>query len=116
MINLLSNAIKFTDKGSVTYGVSVADDGKQVEIYVRDTGIGISKEKQKIIFEPFRQAEMKTTRKFGGTGLGFLHYPAHRFRSGRRKTGERRKKGRDSIAELGSERTKENSRRRGQQN
>ena len=70
MINLLSNAIKFTDKGSVTYGVSVADDGKQVEIYVRDTGIGISKEKQKIIFEPFRQAEMKTTRKFGGTGLG----------------------------------------------
>ncbi len=70
LINLFSNAVKFTEEGSVTYGISIIEGENQVEIYVRDTGIGIPKEKQEIIFEPFRQAEMKTTRKFGGTGLG----------------------------------------------
>ncbi|MES2525434.1 MAG: response regulator [Bdellovibrionota bacterium] len=66
--NLLSNAIKFTAKGEVT--LSVIRNGHDVEFKVRDTGTGIAKEQQGIIFEAFRQADGTTNRKFGGTGLG----------------------------------------------
>ena len=73
VINLLGNAIKFTGHGEVVLG-AVAEahthDSLQVHFTVRDAGIGISKDKQKVIFEAFTQADGSTTRKFGGTGLG----------------------------------------------
>ncbi len=70
--NLLSNAIKFTEEGSVgikTYAVD-KEGKKYVAFEVNDTGIGISKEKVKVIFEAFHQGDGTTSRKFGGTGLG----------------------------------------------
>jgi CheY-like chemotaxis protein/signal transduction histidine kinase len=70
--NLLSNAIKFTDRGTVSLEMRPLknDKGECVEFAVRDTGIGIAAEHQQVIFEPFRQADGTTNRKFGGTGLG----------------------------------------------
>jgi CheY-like chemotaxis protein len=69
LINLISNAVKFTEEGYVEYGVSIGED-ETVSFYVKDTGIGIPEEKKEIIFEAFRQAEEKTTKKYGGAGLG----------------------------------------------
>jgi CheY-like chemotaxis protein/signal transduction histidine kinase len=66
--NLLSNALKFTERGEVA--LEIAPRGDAIEFAVRDTGIGIAEEHQRIIFEPFRQADGTTNRKFGGTGLG----------------------------------------------
>jgi signal transduction histidine kinase/DNA-binding response OmpR family regulator len=66
--NLLSNAHKFTEKGTVTLRASASQD--QLAFTVSDTGIGIAPEKQKIIFDPFFQADGTTARKYGGTGLG----------------------------------------------
>lgn len=69
--NLLSNAAKFTSKGSIT--LHIKNDPKQkgfVIFSVKDTGIGIPADKQKVIFEAFQQADGSTRRKFGGTGLG----------------------------------------------
>jgi HAMP domain-containing protein/signal transduction histidine kinase/CheY-like chemotaxis protein len=80
--NLLSNAFKFTEKGQVNMTIAPADkdvildDGeivpaeKMVAFAVKDTGIGIAKNKQNLIFEAFQQADGTTNRKFGGTGLG----------------------------------------------
>jgi len=71
--NLVHNAIKFTPIGSVQVSVVVIGQTvKQVtlKVQVKDTGIGISKEKQRIIFERFTQADSSTSRSFGGTGLG----------------------------------------------
>ncbi len=67
--NLLSNALKFTSKGAVTMEV-VARGDQSISFIVRDTGIGIPKEKQKLVFEAFQQADGSTRRKYGGTGLG----------------------------------------------
>lgn len=69
LINLLGNAVKFTDKGSVTLQIS-DEENKNLRFDVIDTGIGISKENVKIIFEEFRQLDGTTTRKYNGTGLG----------------------------------------------
>jgi CheY-like chemotaxis protein len=80
--NLLSNAFKFTERGRVTLRVEAVRRGwsTQMEslnrarsvlaVSVTDTGIGISPEKQQIIFEAFQQADGSTSRKYGGTGLG----------------------------------------------
>ncbi|WP_373521361.1 histidine kinase N-terminal 7TM domain-containing protein [Aquiflexum sp.] len=74
LINLLSNAAKFTPKGYIELainGKNIKDsDLYEVSFSVIDSGIGISKEKEKIIFEAFAQEDNSTTRKYGGTGLG----------------------------------------------
>ncbi|WAL60726.1 ATP-binding protein [Thermocoleostomius sinensis A174] len=69
LVNLLSNAIKFTDRGEITIDVRTKAPG-WVVITVRDTGIGIAPEKVRQIFEPFRQLDQTTTRRYAGTGLG----------------------------------------------
>jgi CheY-like chemotaxis protein len=68
--NLLSNALKFTMRGHVRLKVYVPPSVNKIAFAVEDTGIGIPKDKQQIIFEPFRQADGTTNRRFGGTGLG----------------------------------------------
>ncbi|MBF0097011.1 MAG: PAS domain S-box protein [Magnetococcales bacterium] len=69
ILNLVSNAIKFTAQGSVTIRMGLlAPQGCWIE--VQDTGIGIDPQMQEAIFQPFTQAEMSTSRRFGGTGLG----------------------------------------------
>ncbi|NOY68588.1 MAG: response regulator [Deltaproteobacteria bacterium] len=69
-INLLNNAIKFTDYGEVVLDVEHLDDPELLQFCVRDTGIGIPKEKQQLIFDSFSQVDTSVTRKYGGTGLG----------------------------------------------
>jgi len=69
--NLLSNAIKFTASGKVTLHIDREQSQRNRIVFeVRDTGIGIPKDKQHLIFEAFQQADGSTRRKFGGTGLG----------------------------------------------
>jgi two-component system sensor histidine kinase RpfC len=73
LVNLVGNAIKFTQKGKVELRVQADEQDEQqvvLRIQVTDTGIGISKEAQTRIFEPFRQEDERVTRRFGGTGLG----------------------------------------------
>jgi len=74
IVNLVGNSLKFTDKGEVSLRVftELGPDGSQSRLHfiVSDTGIGISEEKQKTIFEPFTQGDGSSTRKYGGTGLG----------------------------------------------
>ncbi|MCX8027837.1 MAG: ATP-binding protein [Thermodesulfovibrionales bacterium] len=73
LINLIGNAIKFTKEGSVSVDVKCIEktqDKCNIVFTVKDTGIGIPKEKQSAIFEPFVQVDGSTTRKYGGTGLG----------------------------------------------
>ena len=66
--NLVANALKFTEKGHVE--ITVSETRAQLEIAVKDSGIGISKEQIVHIFDEFRQAESSTSRRYGGTGLG----------------------------------------------
>lgn len=73
VINLVGNAIKFTEQGEVVLSVnleSLDENRVNLRFQVRDTGIGISKDKQDLIFESFSQADASTTRNYGGTGLG----------------------------------------------
>ncbi len=71
--NLADNAIKFTDTGVITIALrKVAQPGRQIaiEFAISDTGIGIPRDKQELIFQAFAQADGSTTRHYGGTGLG----------------------------------------------
>jgi signal transduction histidine kinase/CheY-like chemotaxis protein len=68
LINLIGNSLKFTDCGYVEFGYYLNDN--MLTFYIKDTGIGISFEKQKVIFDRFIQADDSLTRKFGGSGLG----------------------------------------------
>jgi two-component system, sensor histidine kinase and response regulator len=73
ILNLVGNAIKFTEKGEVVMKVELESrdgDDMALQFAISDTGIGIPPEKQKLIFEPFTQADTSTTRRYGGTGLG----------------------------------------------
>ncbi|MDJ0519180.1 MAG: ATP-binding protein [Trichodesmium sp. MO_231.B1] len=87
LTNLLSNAIKFTHIGEVILKVNAKDISPQnnqlenpeksdlvyeIEFSVKDTGIGIAKDKQQILFQSFTQVDTSTTRKYGGTGLGLF--------------------------------------------
>ena len=73
VLNLTGNAVKFTERGEVVVRVELKErdaDGLELHFTVKDTGIGIAREKQKVIFEPFTQADASMTRRFGGSGLG----------------------------------------------
>ncbi len=73
LVNLIGNAVKFTERGSVELTVSAdpSPEGRAtVHFFVRDTGIGISADRQKDIFSSFEQADGSLTRQYGGTGLG----------------------------------------------
>ena len=73
LVNLVSNAIKFTKEGEVVVSVKEelkTAEGISLQFTVKDTGMGIAKDKQQIIFDAFAQADGSMTRKFGGTGLG----------------------------------------------
>lgn len=69
-LNLIGNAIKFTSHGEVSLEVRLYGD--ELHFLVKDTGVGLTAEQQKLIFQPFQQADSSTTRRFGGTGLGLV--------------------------------------------
>ncbi len=79
LLNLLSNACKFTTNGTVSLSIQkeVIGGVNWVRFEVKDTGVGLSDEQARGLFEPFTQADSSTTRKFGGTGLGLAI--THRF-------------------------------------
>ncbi|MCH7988132.1 MAG: response regulator [Planctomycetes bacterium] len=74
LMNLVGNAVKFTESGEIELVVSLEDSANQaasaLRIDVKDTGIGIASDQLERVFEPFKQADMSMTRRFGGTGLG----------------------------------------------
>ncbi|MBN1625240.1 MAG: PAS domain-containing protein, partial [Deltaproteobacteria bacterium] len=70
LTNLVGNAIKFTHAGKVIIHVSPGDGKGLIRFSVRDTGIGIPRDKQELLFNKFTQVDASTTRKYGGTGLG----------------------------------------------
>lgn len=73
LVNLIDNAFKFTDRGRVTVSLDALQSSAEemlLRFVVRDTGIGIPADKQRLIFEPFSQADGSATRRHGGTGLG----------------------------------------------
>ena len=71
LLNLLSNSSKFTKEGTITISVTDSKDQDQsIDFTIADTGIGMTPEQVDKVFKPFTQADEKTTRKFGGTGLG----------------------------------------------
>jgi signal transduction histidine kinase len=73
LTNLMGNAPKFTESGEIELSLDIEeeeDDRVKLHAKIRDTGIGIPKDKLSTIFKPFQQADGSTTRKYGGTGLG----------------------------------------------
>ncbi|MEO5363131.1 MAG: response regulator [Magnetococcus sp. DMHC-8] len=73
LINLTNNAVKFTERGHIVVGVErLGGQAERVELHfsIEDSGIGLTKEQQGKLFNPFSQADASTTRKYGGTGLG----------------------------------------------
>jgi len=78
LLNLLGNAVKFTDQGEVVLSVERAPfdtgngDGLSLRFAVSDTGIGIARDKQHLLFQSFQQIDSSSSRRFGGTGLGLV--------------------------------------------
>ncbi|MDR6882945.1 response regulator [Bacillus sp. 3255] len=75
LVNLANNAVKFTDEGEISFEICLVtrtDRSVTIGFTVRDTGIGITDEQQQELFHHFTQADMSTTRKYGGTGLGLV--------------------------------------------
>lgn len=74
MVNLIKNALKFTQEGTIEFGYreEKMENRQQLTFFVKDTGIGISPEIQKLIFEPFLQAEDTYTRSYNGAGIGLF--------------------------------------------
>ena len=75
LTNLCSNAIKFTQEGTIQIRVMLEDENDQsvrLRINITDTGVGLTQEQQKVLFQAFTQADTTTTRRFGGTGLGLV--------------------------------------------
>ena len=75
LTNLINNAIKFTEAGSVIVRIMIEEELNEkvaLKVTVTDTGIGLTKEQQKGLFNAFTQADASTTRRFGGTGLGLV--------------------------------------------
>ena len=72
MLNLLKNALKFTHEGHINYGYTFIqqEDKKMIRFYIEDTGIGVPKDKQELIFTTFRQVEESFNKTYGGTGIG----------------------------------------------
>ncbi len=73
LVNLLGNALKFTEKGSIIASVAVAEQSERsvvLRFEIKDTGIGIPKERRDALFQSFSQVDASITRRFGGTGLG----------------------------------------------
>lgn len=70
LMGLLGNALKFTHKGFIRFGVSPSENENELVFYVKDTGIGISKEKHESIFERFKIGDDTRTRKYSGVGVG----------------------------------------------
>lgn len=70
LINVVANAVKFTEKGGITLCATQFPEEQRLLLQIRDTGIGIPKEKLETIFDSFSQVDTSTTRKAGGTGLG----------------------------------------------
>ena len=72
LTNLVKNAVKFTDKGSIELGYKLKKESLPIELefYVKDTGLGIPKDKQQAIFDRFIQANLSDKRAFEGAGLG----------------------------------------------
>lgn len=70
LLNLLSNAVKFSEKGSILVRVMLAKSKKEIMIFVKDEGIGISEAEQKLLFKPFSQVHPKGNQSYKGTGLG----------------------------------------------
>ncbi len=70
LLNICSNAVKFTEKGEVALNVRYSPSTEKLIFTVIDSGIGMSQQEQERAFKPFEQADISTTRKFGGTGLG----------------------------------------------
>jgi signal transduction histidine kinase len=72
LVQLLTNALKFTERGRIDLTIQLVNEGAEdfVKITVADTGIGIKREDQEVIFEDFRQLDGSSSRNYGGTGLG----------------------------------------------
>jgi len=73
LTNLVNNAVKFTEQGEIRIEIEQAErtgEKVQLKFFVRDSGLGMTKEQSAKLFQPFTQADMSTTRKHGGTGLG----------------------------------------------
>ena len=98
LTNFVNNAVKFTERGEIGLNIELLErtgEKVQLKFSVRDTGIGMTREQAAKLFQPFTQADMSTTRKHGGTGLGLTISPpagrvdgrAHlaRKRAGRRQ-------------------------------